>query len=297
MSFLSQYIKVHGITVDRAARSRHDGRSTPSVGDKDKEVTKQLESLILATTDNMKMLLGPTWADAQQQGNGQDAFETKTRPVTVVENPKVSSAGLSSLFSLLRLCAERCPYILLQLRNGSSIDEDDENTDDVLLLRQALDSAVPCLLHPQQELSLAAIYFFESTLSHCDSSDETVQHVVVEEFNSRIKPSILCTLLMGCACGKINILVMHDACRLLFKLMQSLSNDDLQALVVQSLSPENFLLGDDVHRTVVSGIIDISLLDLESMMTALWQFHQFEKPEALQRSENTQRFCQQYRKT
>jgi hypothetical protein len=78
--------------------------------------------------------------------------------------------------------------------------------------------------------------------------------------------------------------------------MQSLSNDDLQALAVESLSPENFLLGGDVHRTVVSGIIDISLLDLESMMAALWQFHQFEKPEALQRSENSQRFCQQYRK-
>jgi hypothetical protein len=295
ISFLTQYLKFYGSTVEKAARSRCDGRTTPSIGDKDKEVMKQLESLICATVQGMKMFLGPVWADAQQQGNGQPAFESKARPVTVVGNPRISSIGLPALFSLLRCCAERCPFFLLQLRDCSE-DEGDENGGGVLLLRRALDSAVPCLLDPQAELSVASISFVESIFAYSDSSDETVQHIIVEEFNSRVKSSVLCTLLMGCTCGKINASVIPDACCLLFKLIRPLSHADLRALVEQSLNQDNFLLGKEVQRAVLSGIVDISLLDLEKMMTSLWEFHHVETPEILQSSDAIQRFCQNYRK-
>mmetsp|Transcript_20608 Transcript_20608/g.38566 ORF Transcript_20608/g.38566 Transcript_20608/m.38566 type:complete len:280 (+) Transcript_20608:314-1153(+) len=277
----------------------------------------------------MASLLGGAWATAQQQGNGQPAFETKAAATTSCASNTMleggssySNTGLASLFSLLRICAEHCPYILLNLKDENTDDNDIGNGHDnsVLLIRRALDSAVSSLLDPQYQVCWNSIAFLESIMDVLTRNSFLQEPQHVEEFRSRICPSILCTLLMGCTCGKIVSVALPDACRLLIRtwwLMSSnttwrSSEDLLRSLVLQSLSSDCFLLGEEARATVLMYLCSHTSAqnrstseaktttttstshEFERMVTQLWELHQHETPQALQNSDVVRRFCIQY---
>jgi hypothetical protein len=286
VNFLSQYVKVYGNAINKNSRCSQDGRIASS------EVGKFFDETILATLSSMDSILGSTWASAQRQGNGQAAFETKVRP-TLEEHhsmESVANAGLPSMWTLLGLCCEHCPYILLHLKLDDS--------PNALLLRRALDSAVSSLLL-EPHLSLSAIKYLESILAHANTPDQDL-HFLMEEFNAR-KPSILYTLLMGCACGIVNVVALPDACRLFQRILISsnYSFDDVRSLVLQALGPEHFLLGSNAQSTVYKICCkllrnEICLGEFESMMTEISRLHCLENdPITLQQSDAVRRFCSQ----
>jgi hypothetical protein len=203
---------------------------------------------------------------------------------------------------------------------------------DLLFLRRTLDSAVSCLLDPREEVSLSAIQFLASVLTHCDAStsamvdtrgaeaeqqQQPTQNLIVEEVHSRIQPSIVSTLMVGCVCGKINRSVLVEGCLLLQRAIPSVvsSMDDFEALIMHGAGgvggdlSEHFWLGDDALRILlaVCGIIlaggngtddhavkSVPQSKFLNVLTELWGLHQSDTPEALAGSDGVQAFVRKY---
>jgi len=338
LTFMEQSVEVYGTTIDNVSLTRaHDGSNNDTHPDpgNDKEMYKCLDSLMRLTMTTMinQQMLGSVWNSIQKQGNGQAAFETKTKRGTHnnsdVESNVCSTTGLAPLFSLLSKCVTRCPLLLLHILAGGpdegtteySINDDKTSSPDLSMLREVMDAAVSSILYPQLEISIQAIKFLEAIVllthhHHQSTTDlpmKSDRRNWSDEYQVRCKTkNVLCTVLRG-MCGIFQPAVIPDACRLLFHtLSSSLSSasvsasaastvpteeEELQTLLLRGLSPEHFFLGDRAWRVIYDFCLPCNtktIHEMEHIMTDMWQLHRFDNVEAIARSDVVHLFCLQY---
>jgi hypothetical protein len=287
--FLQSFVKVHGDSIDKDARSSLEGRTTPSNAERGREVGRCLETLLLAAIAAVNNMLGTTWTNSQRQGQGQPPFETKAQPIE--DARLITNSALPGIFSLLRTCAERCPVFLLHLPASPGLDRHED-----LLLRRAVESAVASLIEPDVATSKGAMEFVESIVVLTHSASENARHIA-EDALSRVRPNIISTLVMG-ACGNLNAATLGCASRVLLKVLavSPCSEEELQSTLSQALSTDHFYLGTNARsmtlRVLHKGCIsEISEEVMTQFLTDLWELHQVESLEALEGSDSVAKFC------
>jgi len=336
LTFIELSVEVYGKTIENVSLSRAQDGNNETIPDSenDKEMYKRLDTLTRITITAMisHHVLGNVWTSIQKQGNGQSAFETKTKMNNSNSDSQctICSTGLAPLFSFLSKCVKRCPIFLLHILAGGpdevttnySID-DSTSSPDLSMLREVIDSAVSSFLHPQLEISIQAIKFIESIvlLPHQSTTDPTKNYIkyLTDEYNLRCKTNnVLCTLLRG-MCGMFQPAVIPDACRLLLHTLpasasalasalasasasasSTFSTDEFKTVLLRGLSQEHFLLGDRAWRVIYDFCLQYFLRfnkrinEIENIMTDIWQLHRFDNVDSIARSDVVHTFCIQY---
>lgn len=321
LNFIDRFIGIHGSTFERivlskqAPRGEEDPNRLPPYSEKDGRMYKCLDSLTRDTINAMKSqhLLGRTWTSVQEQGNGQSAFESKTK--LQYSSADFCNVGLAPLFSFLRTCAKQCPTFLLHILAGGA---DGSDATDLPMLRKALYSAVSSIIGAEAEISIQAIAFLESVVplrsqfatNNTNDDNAIVGNTVLRkfsrEFNINFQTDMLSTILRG-MCGMLQPVVVPHASRLLFSALSTLrlSPAELKLVVVRGLK-EHFFLGNRAWcviydfclqflragRTDADG--SVLLDELENMMADVWQLHRFENLDTIERSDVVHAFCVQY---
>jgi hypothetical protein len=290
MALLQTFVKTYGDVVDKTASASLEGQSTPSNSQRGREIGKCLESLLLSTVDAVKSCLGSTWASSQGQGQGQPPFESKAEPI---EERPTSRDALSGMFTLLRTCAERCPIFLMHLPAGPSLDVKED-----MLHRRAVESAVSSIIDSDTDTSKSAMEFLESTVKLTQSSSDDVRHIA-DNIISRVRWDLITTLMVG-SCGKLSASNIGQAADLFSTVLTSSpSPQETEAIVVQALTHEGFLLGSDAQRVSLGILLKVSrnevvATDLAIFLSDVWELHQVEYSESLEGSDAVARFCRKY---
>ena len=156
-AFLEEFIRIYGEGVENAALATLSG-SSPSADEL--EVGKMVEELMLELLGAVRDSLGSKWNEPKEQGQGQEAFESK--PHFAPKADQMSQDSLARVFSLVATCMVTCPVFLFYLPAEAGLDRDDDK-----LLRRAIDTAVTSLNDNDQEITLKAIKFLMATVSFC----------------------------------------------------------------------------------------------------------------------------------
>jgi hypothetical protein len=301
LDLLQVYVKVHGDVLETNARSLLDPDNNPAgVGAEwGRVVGECLEKLLLATVNAMRNSLGTTWTSPQRQGQGQPAFETKAEPMSH-RHATTTNECLPAIFSLLRTCAERCPYVLVHLPAGPGLDREEDT-----LYRRSVESAVSSLVEADVDTSQSAMEYLASTVKLTQSSSGDVRHAA-EDALSRVYSSIILMLVAG-SCGKLHNSTLGAAAILLSHVLVLTSSpsasitvrDETEAMIVQALNDGHFLLGikaQNVSRNVLTRCSrnEIVAADLAIFLADLWDLHQIQCSDSLEGSEVVDRFCRKY---
>ena len=289
IDFLQAFVKMHGDRIEKDAMAVVDGRSTQANAERGREIGKCLEDLMLTTIAAINTMLGSVWNSPQRQGNGQPAFETKAEPVD--RGKQTSSRGLSSVLSLLKTCAERCPVFLIHLPSAPGLDRNED-----LLLRYAVDSAVSSILDRDAETSKSAIQFLDVVVILTQSSSHGIRQIV-EEIWAPVRWSVVSAIVVG-SCGQLNASNLDDAAILLKRTLSTLSSspDDMHASLAQALTNEHFHLGTKGRTTAISFLAQSCRGDsdggkLGEFLQGIWELHQIESPVPFEQSDSVARFC------
>lgn len=311
--------QTNATTFEAIARSKQNGGGYTNVQDqdishsfseKDERVYQYIDLLTRETITTMgnNCLLGSAWTKEEKQGNGQSAFESKTK--LQYDNANALTVGLGLLFSTLYIGTKLCPTFLFHILEGGA----DKNSP---MLRRALDSAVSSIVCSEAETSLQAIAFLKSAVTLAtNATSSNDDNMLTVEHGDDFKARILSTILRG-ICGLFQPVVIPEACRLFSLSLSSsnLSTEKLRMLFLRSLSQEHFFLGNKAwkvmydfcllhhQRTITSdndnegnatSTTGSSSEDMESMMTIVWQLHRFENIDAIERSDVVNSFCIRY---
>jgi hypothetical protein len=150
--FVCKFLVAHGNTVEKVASASQNGSS---VRDSDREVAELLEELMSSTVAAVQESLGSIWICRSEQGNGQDAFESKPLPV---QKPQAkSNESLAGILSFLQQALVSCPIFLLHIPAAPGNGRDDNK-----LLRKAIDAAVESLNDSDPEITRNSIYFLKT---------------------------------------------------------------------------------------------------------------------------------------
>ena len=121
LQFVNEAIDVYGhlAEVDVCSVLAEAPPSTPRNG----EIRQILESLLMLSFEAVRGDAGCLWSHGMEQGRGEQPFEAspKLEPKGEVKSPD----EVSAMFSILAICTERCPSLLVQLsiRSGSDQEE------------------------------------------------------------------------------------------------------------------------------------------------------------------------------
>ena len=296
LEFLQRFVKIHGDVVDKNARASLEGQNTLSNGESGRAIGECLESLLLATVEAVRYSLGTTWTSPQRQGQGQPAFESKIEPMSDIHSRPTNEA-LPATFSLLRTCAERCPFFLLHLPAGPRLDRKEDS-----LYRRSVESAVASLIEADVDTSKSAMEYLESTVKLTQSFSDDVRHGA-EEVLTRVQSEIILMIVAG-SCGKLNYATLSDAANLLSRVLvvstsSPSSRADTESNVIQALKHDHFWLGSRAQNVSLDVLMkcsrnEISPSDLSTFLAELWGLHQIEHSEALEGSELVERFCRKF---
>ena len=290
LDFLQTFVRVYGDAIDIDVRASLEGRAAPSSAERGMEVGKCLETLLLATIAAVDNMLGTTWTSSQRQKRGQPPFESKAEQVE--DTRLTSNFALPGVFSLLRTCAEYCPVFLLHLPASAGLDRRED-----LLLRRAVESAVTALVESDEATSKSAMEFIEAIIALTNSSTDNVRQIA-EDTLSRLRPSILSTLVIG-ACGNLNAATLDCASRVLLKVLATsrLTEAELQSVLSQALSTDHFQLGTAARNVTFTVLLKGCRNELpedalfSEFLSDVWTLHQVDSLEALEESDCVQRFC------
>lgn len=310
MAFLQTMVEIHGADIDQAARLSLNGE--PKGGEakeRARRIGQALESLLLMTAEGVQTLLGPTWTSGQRQGNGQQAFESKSQIQDHGPPRQVSRTALAPMLSVLQTFAQQCPIFLLHL----PVAKDQDRNEDVLV-RLAIESAVASILDPDVDTSTSCMDYLESCLeiATVSSSDPAVRQSM-EEILSRVRREMLTFLLVG-ICGKFGTGVnLVSAAKLLHRLLGTFSSniDEGRATIISAFSGTTnnnnsnnyFILGPRAYNVVMECLFktcqnQVTLEQLEEFVEQIWDLHHSDSAEqALTGSESVSRFCQRYSST
>lgn len=295
-ALLQSLVMVYGDVIDEDALATIEGRVPPS----GREIGRSLENLLLITVSAISTMLGTTWTSTQHQGQGQPAFESKAAPAD--SRKQISSRALLAMFSLLRVCTEKCPVFLLHLPAAAGLDRNED-----LLLRPAVESAVASLLETDVDTCRGAMEFLEATLILSQSSSNDIRRIV-DEILSRMWQNIISGLVVG-SCGKLRAVNLDDAASLLRRILlvssstestsASTSYEETQSNLLQALASEHFLLGNNgrnacLHFLTKSSRSDVTKEVLSKFLHDLWELHQTENAEAVAESDAVAKFCRKY---
>lgn len=149
--FICKFLVAYGGTVEKEALASLNGCSNQG---SERDVAKLLEELMITTVAAVQECLGSVWTSHSEQGNGQDAFESKGSPA---RKPLTkSNESLVGILSLLKQAVISCPNFLLHLPSQG------KERDDDLLIRRAIDSAVASLNDSDPEITRNAIAFLKT---------------------------------------------------------------------------------------------------------------------------------------
>jgi hypothetical protein len=313
IAFLRTMAEIHGKDIDQYALLSLKGetRGNDEVEDRARRIGQALESVLLMTTEGVQSLLGSTWTNAQQQGNGQPAFESKSQLGDQGSLfLQVSRAALAPMLSLLKTCAEHCPIFLLHL---PAAKDQDRNED--LLVRRAVESAVSSILDPDVDTSTSCMDYLESTLemtttisSSSSPSDPAATAMIrqsLEEILSKVRREMLNCILVG-VCGKFGTSSnLESAAKLLHRLLGTyLTNmDEGRTSITTALSRTKndnyFLLGARAQSVVTECLFktcqnQVTVEQLEDFVEHIWDLHHSDSAPALAESDSVGRFCQRY---
>jgi hypothetical protein len=313
VEFIRTMTEIHGKDIDRYALLSLKGETTR--GDEAEERARRmgqaLESVLLTTTEGVQSLLGPTWTNAQRQGNGQPAFESKSQLADQGSSHQVSRAALAPMLSLLQTCAEHCPIFLLHLPAAKGQDRNED-----LLVRRAVESAISSILDPDVDTSTACMAYLESnlqmaTVAQSSSSEDPAATAMIrqslEEILSPIRREMLNCVLVG-ICGKFGTSSnLESAAKLLHSLLGTYSTnmDDGRTSITTAFSrtAKNehpfFLLGPRAQSIVMECLFKtcqqrVPVGQLEEFVEQIWDLHHSDSAAALTDSDAVGRFCQRY---
>ncbi len=299
-SFLEKIVEIHGGDLDRCTRLSLNSENTGSaIEERACRVGDSLESVLLTTVEAVHTLLGSIWTNAQRQGNGQPAYESKSLPVDHA-SLNVSNAALACTLSLLKGCMIHCPVFLLHL---PAAKDQDRNED--LLFRRAVESAVASILDLDGGTSTTCMEFLETSIQTATdrlSSDPVIQHTI-EEILSRVRQDMLNSLILG-ICGKFGSgSALLIASRLLHRLLRTYSanENECRCNLETSLSISNdyFWLGSRARIVVCDCLFRccqgrVTLEELQELMEYIWDLHHSDSSESLPESDSVGRFCLRY---
>lgn len=151
--FLTEFVNVHGGFVERKAQEALKGW-TVSQGPGD--VSVLLSDLLLAAVDELQTSSATeSVSNADEQGQGQPPFESKTLPVPKTDT--LPGDEFCGMFRLFRTCIERCPCYFFQLPSAPGLEGQEDS-----LHRKATDTAVGCLNEPDPQIAKHAMDFLEA---------------------------------------------------------------------------------------------------------------------------------------
>ena len=296
LKFLQRFVKVHGDVVDKNARASLEGQNNLSNGERGRAIGECLESLLLSTVDTVRESLGSSWTSSQRQGQGQPAFESKIEPMSD-RHARLTNEALPETFTLLRTCAERCPFFLLHLPAGPGVDRKEDT-----LYRRSVESAVASLIEADVDTSKSAMEYLGSTVKLTQSFSDDVRHGA-EEILARVQSEIILMIVAG-SCGKLNYATLGEAANLLSRVLavsaaSPSSRAEAEAFVVQALQHDHFWLGRKAQSVSLDVLMrcsrnEVSPSDLADFLGDLWELHQVEHSEVLEGSELVERFCRKF---
>lgn len=331
LHFLDGFVEMHGNTIETMVLLKQSNRDeTPSeIGstEQDKKIYDCLDSLARETIRAMtsQNLLGSAWTSVKAtQGNGQSAFESKSKQPVIVKPADFCSSGLAPFFSFLSTCTKHCPAFLLHVLASREPEGDDDTNDapDLTVLRKAMNSAVSSILDVESDISIRAIAFLESVVSLAASDTATDNENnaiatnnnsirrVAGQYNLSFQTNMLSVLLRG-TCGMLQHFVLPHALRLLFHTLSKsfLSEEEFKVIVLRGLSQEHFFLGKrargviyefcllllrrsntDITNNVDDSSTAPSRDRFDDMMTDVWRLHRFENVDAIERSDAVHEF-------
>jgi hypothetical protein len=150
--FICKFLETYGESVEKVALATLSGAS---IQGSETEMVKLLEEVMLRTVAAVQETLGNVWTSASEQGNGQEAFESKPSPARKPQTK--SNESLAGILSFLKQALISCPVFLLHLPSAPGKDSEDD-----MLLRRAIDSAVASLNDSDPELTRNAIAFLKT---------------------------------------------------------------------------------------------------------------------------------------
>ncbi|CAJ1931516.1 unnamed protein product [Cylindrotheca closterium] len=299
LKLVESFANAHGTVMDRIAASlsqgphqQHQGANGEQGVEREQEVYRCIESLILSSIDALKPMLGETWT-CERQGNGQAAFESK--PVAKNSSQeKATTKALPSVFSLLKSLSRSCPIFLLHL---PSCQGEDPREDP--LFARAINAAVASVLDSEDLLSLGSLEILARLIQLAESEIEAIRNVA-GDILSRVRFDVTMSLVIGC-CGKLNASTLDHASELLKRLLMlnATPTEELRSVLVRALSNECVHLGVRGKEVVLESLMQscqniVSLEDFSRLAHELWSLHQIDTPEALPNSDKVARFCRSY---
>jgi hypothetical protein len=300
-NFVETFVKVLGPVIDETSSAILQGRTLSD--QQYYKIHRLLQSTVFAAVTVMDdhqnhqqhYHPGSVLARAQQggqqlQGNGQPAFETKTKPPpassTVDPTITLSSVGLVSMFSFLTTCMKYCPHFLIGMTVRPSPDDDEEGS----LLERTVDLAVSSLLDFDSETCNQAMLFLGAVLVSSGNSDETAaaaafhaskkntnvssspyahddpttkcDNDTIKELQGRIQPAVLKLIPKG-LCGKLPF----DTVPVASKLLCTIGNNKNNTFLCEVSSPKinHYLNKSEANETTIRkwwwGVLQQGLLD------------------------------------
>lgn len=305
--------KLHGRAIDDYAKQslRGENINESSTGDerssdeRTRQVGSALESIVLTAVEGVHDLLGPKWTNAQRQGNGQPAFESKSQPVDH-GSFYVSNVALAPMLELLQTCAEHCPFFLVHLPTAK---DQDRNED--LLVRRAIESAVSCILERDVSTATRGMQFLEASIrvaaeQSSDHANASTPLQPLEELLRRVREEVLTSILIG-VCGKFGTCTaLNEASDLLHRLLQTYATNvdecrtTLLSVSALSNSHDHFWMGIQARSVILDGLFkccqnQITAMQLRELTEAIWDLHHSDSIDALGDSDAVARFCQRFR--
>jgi len=286
--FVERIIDLHGSKIEIASQVMVEGTATLT-SNAYCEVCKKLENLILSSILSIKNSLGSAWSCDKEQGQGQPAFESKSK-VILDERPTATDT-LAAIFTVLSIAAVNCPIFLIHL--PATIGGDRENNR---LISRAIKSSVIVLVEPDFELARTAILFLVSVIELMASTESSSLRTTIENIVSSARATIVTILIAG-ICGGLHATLLDPAATLLYKILRTSPSQEVRTFYEVALQQEHFKLGD-AARVVLAEYFsrcctgELSDTSLMTFAEDIWDLHQYDEGRSLASSDRVAAFIE-----
>jgi len=274
LQFVKKVVDAHGQQSEV-----EDDHTTTTTALPSSKVKKQniVEKLLTLSIEVVSSSVGYLWVgevmegQEEQQGRGQNSIEGgrgKSPEKNIagninLKNRKISLESLAALFDVLTICVDRCPKLLVNLRGGSTMD------DESFSFERAFNVAIETMNEKEVNISRSSMIFLKSVVDlqpnrisqqkqHSDTDvvmDEIRQNRAFdgrnEEMITRVRNELFHKLINGAIMGVFPRESLDSAAGLLYSLLIKTSPMEMDVFL-HTISSKRSGRGGDHHQLLSS---------------------------------------------
>lgn len=275
LQFVKKIVELYG----RLAELDDSLDSLTQHNPKGHEFRRIIERLLTVSVDVVSNNQGKLWTRGQeQQHRGQNPVEGSQENVHGV-NQKKSLDELAALLDIFTAGIKQCPILVVQLGGF---------TDDESFFQRAIAVAITTMSDKELGIARSSMTFLTSVINLRPSRVNLDEHIQglknvdigakIDNIIGRIRNHLINTLLNG-VMGNFPRDSLDSAASLLFALLIRAHPKEIEVDLNQSLSKDQFLLGDDALKLTIRVLGECAsgkkaLPHLSTFFSDLWDLYQ-----------------------